>query len=202
MSLAHSERIALVHLLQEVGRSAPTLCEGWSTADLLAHLVLRERKPAAALGILLPALRERTERLTLEMAKDFEVNLRLFESGPPAWNPMRYLDAIVNGSEMLIHHEDVLRAQSQWKPRALAAEEQQEAQRILRGAGQLMTRGAKVRVRPDPAGALTPKSGEVVIRGDVVDILLRISGRTTNVTVTVLGAAPDLESFEKSRLGI
>ena len=202
MSLAHSERTALVHLLRELGPWAPTLCEGWSTAALLAHLVLRERKPAAALGILLPALSDRTERLTLEMAEDFEANLRLIESGPPTWNPMRYLDAIVNGSEMLIHHEDVLRAQSQWKPRVLSFEEQQEAQRILRGAGQLMTRGAKVRVRPDPVGALTPKSGEVVIRGDVVDILLRISGRTKNVTVTVLGSAPDLESFEKSRLGI
>jgi uncharacterized protein (TIGR03085 family) len=168
----------------------------------LAHLVLRERKPVAALGILVPPLSERTERLTLELASDFEANIRLFESGPPAWNPMRYLDAMVNGSEMLIHHEDVLRAQPGWRARVLSPQAQQETRRILRGAAQLMTRGAKVKVRPDPAGTLTPASGEVVIRGDVVDILLRVAGRTENVQVTIVGAEPDLALFENSRLGI
>lgn len=201
-SLAHTERVALVTLFRKLGPSASTLCEGWRSSDLLAHLVLRERKPVAALGILVPTLSARTERLTLELAHDFEANIRLFESGPPAWNPMRYLDAVVNGTEMLIHHEDVLRAQPEWKPRVLPGEGRQEARRILRGAAQLMTRGAKVKVRPDPAGALTPANGEVVIRGDEVDILLRISGRSTNVHVTILGAANDVQLFENSRLGI
>jgi len=201
-SLARTERLGLVEVFRSLGPSAPTLCEGWRTADLLAHLVLRERKPVAALGILVPSLSARTEQLTLELASDFEGNIRLFESGPPSWNPMRYLDALVNGSEMLIHHEDVLRAQPEWKPRVLSAQAQQEARRILRGAAQLMTRGAKVKVRPDPAGALTPANGEVVIRGDEVDILLRISGRSTNVHVTILGSAHDVQLFENSRLGI
>jgi uncharacterized protein (TIGR03085 family) len=201
-SLARTERLGLVEVFRSLGPSAPTLCEGWRTADLLAHLVLRERKPVAALGILVPSLSARTEQLTLELASDFEANIRLFESGPPSWNPMRYLDALVNGSEMLIHHEDVLRAQPEWKPRVLSAQAQQEARRILRGAAQLMTRGAKVKVRPDPAGALTPANGEVVIRGDEVDILLRISGRSTNVHVTILGSAHDVQLFENSRLGI
>ncbi|CAB4664803.1 unannotated protein [freshwater metagenome] len=201
-SLAHTERLGLVALFRSLGPSAPTLCQGWRTADLLAHLVLRERKPVAALGILVPPLSERTERLTLELASDFEANIRLFESGPPAWNPMRYLDAMVNGSEMLIHHEDVLRAQPGWRARVLSPQAQQETRRILRGAAQLMTRGAKVKVRPDPAGTLTPASGEVVIRGDVVDILLRVAGRTENVQVTIVGAEPDLALFENSRLGI
>ncbi len=201
-SLARTERLGLVEVFRSLGPSAPTLCEGWRTADLLAHLVLRERKPVAALGILVSSLSARTEQLTLELASDFEANIRLFESGPPSWNPMRYLDALVNGSEMLIHHEDVLRAQPEWKPRVLSAQAQQEARRILRGAAQLMTRGAKVKVRPDPAGALTPANGEVVIRGDEVDILLRISGRSTNVHVTILGSAHDVQLFENSRLGI
>ena len=200
-SLARTERLGLVEVFRSLGPSAPTLCEGWRTADLLAHLVLRERKPVAALGILVPSLSARTEQLTLELASDFEANIRLFESGPPAWNPMRYVDAMVNGSEMLIHHEDVLRAQPGWRPRVLSAQAQQEARRILRGAAQLMARGAKVKVRPDPAGALTPANGEVVIRGDEVDILLRISGRSTNVHVTILGAANDVQLFENSRLG-
>ena len=36
------ERMGLCDLFVELGPDAPTLCEGWTTADLAAHLVLRE----------------------------------------------------------------------------------------------------------------------------------------------------------------
>ena len=49
--LAQLERGRLCDLLLEVGPDAPTLCEGWTAADLAAHLVIRERKPLAAPGI-------------------------------------------------------------------------------------------------------------------------------------------------------
>ena len=49
MSFARDERIALCDLLDETGPEAPTLCEGWRTLDLAAHLVLREHRPDAAL---------------------------------------------------------------------------------------------------------------------------------------------------------
>ena len=32
-------------LLKDLGPNQPTLCEGWRTADLAAHLVLREHRP-------------------------------------------------------------------------------------------------------------------------------------------------------------
>ena len=51
--LAHSERVRLCDLLIEQGESAPTLCEGWLTRDLVAHLFVREHRPAAMPGILL-----------------------------------------------------------------------------------------------------------------------------------------------------
>src|SRR5262249_60545235 len=44
---------ALCDTLERVGPAAPTLCEGWTTADLAAHLVVRERKPLAGPGIVL-----------------------------------------------------------------------------------------------------------------------------------------------------
>ena len=47
-SIAQSERQALCSLLEDRGPLAPTLCEGWTTADLAAHLYVRERKPLAA----------------------------------------------------------------------------------------------------------------------------------------------------------
>jgi uncharacterized protein (TIGR03083 family) len=40
-SLLRKERQALCDTLTELGPDAPTLCEGWTTADLAAHLMVR-----------------------------------------------------------------------------------------------------------------------------------------------------------------
>jgi hypothetical protein len=41
------ERLALAALLDQTGPDAPTLCAGWQTRDLAAHVMLRERRPDA-----------------------------------------------------------------------------------------------------------------------------------------------------------
>ena len=46
-SVAATERADLCDLFRAVGPDAPTLCEGWTTRDLAAHLVVRERRPDA-----------------------------------------------------------------------------------------------------------------------------------------------------------
>lgn len=51
MTAARRERRALVATFREVGPQAPTLCEGWNTTDLAAHLVVRERRLDATAGI-------------------------------------------------------------------------------------------------------------------------------------------------------
>ncbi|WP_010474195.1 maleylpyruvate isomerase family mycothiol-dependent enzyme, partial [Streptomyces somaliensis] len=60
---AKRERLVLADLLEAVGPEAPTLCDGWTTRDLAAHLVVRERRPDAAAGVLLEPLRGRLERV-------------------------------------------------------------------------------------------------------------------------------------------
>ena len=55
-SLAQRERSALVETMRATGPDAPTLCEGWTTRDLAAHLVVREARPDAAAGVIVPAL--------------------------------------------------------------------------------------------------------------------------------------------------
>ena len=50
--VARQERQELCDLLLEVGPEAPTLCAGWTTRDLAAHLVVRESRPVAAVGII------------------------------------------------------------------------------------------------------------------------------------------------------
>ena len=54
--VAAAERAALLDLLERLGPDAPTLCEGWATHDLAAHLVVRERRPVAGPGYVFPAL--------------------------------------------------------------------------------------------------------------------------------------------------
>ena len=49
---AQTERAALCELFAEVGPDAHTLCGEWTTRDLAAHLVVRERRPDAAIGII------------------------------------------------------------------------------------------------------------------------------------------------------
>src|SRR6185503_18641888 len=54
-----AERAALCDTLEKYGPDAPTLCEGWLTLNLAAHLVAREARSDAALGLVLPGPFER-----------------------------------------------------------------------------------------------------------------------------------------------
>ena len=63
MTVADDERHELASLLLEVGPDAPTLCEGWTTRDLAAHLVIRQDRVDAQAGIVIRQLSGWTERV-------------------------------------------------------------------------------------------------------------------------------------------
>lgn len=121
MSAAQRERAALVETMRGVGPDAPTLCEGWTTRDLAAHLVVRERRLDAAPGIVVPGLASYTAKVQDQVAEssDWPELLDKIASGPPIFSPFKLLDPLVNLNEMFIHHEDVRRAQPGWEPRVL-----------------------------------------------------------------------------------
>ncbi|MGA9488879.1 MAG: TIGR03085 family metal-binding protein, partial [Mycobacterium sp.] len=121
MTAAQRERAALVQTLTAVGPDAPTLCEGWTTKDLAAHLVIRERRMDATPGIMVSLLAGYTEKVQDKVArsKSWEDLLRLVSSGPPIYSPFKLLDPVANLGEMFIHHEDVRRAIDGWQPRVL-----------------------------------------------------------------------------------
>src|SRR5690606_1115855 len=115
-----AERAALADLLAELGPDAPTLCEGWTTRDLAAHLVLRGSRLAAAGGILLPALSGRTRRVQAAVAaRPWETLVEQVRRRPPLF--IGPLDEPANRTEYFVHHEDVRRAQPGWQPRELPA---------------------------------------------------------------------------------
>jgi uncharacterized protein (TIGR03085 family) len=184
MGVARAERKELSDLLLEVGPDAPTLCDGWQTRDLAAHLVLRDRRPDAAGGILVPALAGRTERVQAEYAaKPWDELVELVRTGPPRWSPfsLGLVNELVNGAEYFIHHEDVRRATDGWEPRPADTKRDEALWRTLRFASKRAYRRSVVGVllrRPDGeviVGKQAPQS--VTISGEPGELLLHAFGR-------------------------
>jgi len=124
VSYSTQERQALCDLLEATGPDAPTLCEGWDTGDLAAHLVLREHRPDAAAGILGGPLAGHTARVQQRLRErtPFGDLVATIRSGPPRLSPMALpgMDERANAVEFFVHHEDVRRAADGWEPRDLS----------------------------------------------------------------------------------
>ncbi|MFI5484477.1 TIGR03085 family metal-binding protein [Micromonospora echinaurantiaca] len=118
---ARSEREALADLMLTLGPDAPTVNTGWTTRDLAAHLVVRERRPDAAGGIVLAPLRGYAERVRRRIAARPWTQLVGQVRRPPVWSPVSnpVTDELANTLEFFIHHEDVRRAGERWQPRDL-----------------------------------------------------------------------------------
>lgn len=120
MTFARTERAALADLFDQLGPDQPTRCEGWQTGDLLAHLLIRERRPDALPGAFLSFAKPWTAKVSAGyLARPWADAVQLYRAGPPVWSPTRLskVDEAVNGGEMFIHHEDVRRGQTNWQPR-------------------------------------------------------------------------------------
>ena len=121
-SLAQQERNTLCDLFVELGPDASTLCEGWVTADLAAHLVVRERRPDSGPGLVWPPLAGYTEKVR-RAVRDRVAWEKLIENvrhGPPLL--LRPFDGPMNTVEFFIHVEDVRRGQDGWEPRSISLE--------------------------------------------------------------------------------
>lgn len=123
MTFSQDERHALADLLTETGPDAPTLCAGWQTRDLAAHLVMRESKPVAAAGVLGGPLAGHTAKVQRQVGEKlgYAGLITAFRNGPPRLSPFALpgFDAAANTVEHFVHHEDVRRAAPGWAPREL-----------------------------------------------------------------------------------
>jgi uncharacterized protein (TIGR03085 family) len=205
---ARSEREALADLLLDLGPDAPTIDEGWTTRDLAAHLVVRERRPDAAGGILLPPLRRYGEAARRRVAAGPYADLVARVRRPPAWSPVSnpLLDELTNTMEFFVHHEDVRRAQPGWLPRDLPAG---FAAVLWKRAAML----ARVALRRFPADLLiqAPGYGEraagrggarLRVVGSPGELVLFLSGRQRVARVQVDGPAGPSSRLRAARLGL
>lgn len=182
-SVAQKERAALVTTMRGVGPEQSTLCGQWTTRDLAAHLVVRERRLDATPGILIPTFAGYTERVQNQLAaeNDWNVLLDQIASGPPFFSPFKLIDSLVNVAEMFIHHEDVRRAVSGWEPRELDDSTVKAlARQVPLMARMAMSKtSAHVTLRTPEGKTLAAfgKGPTVVITGEPGELLLFISGR-------------------------
>jgi uncharacterized protein (TIGR03085 family) len=217
VTYARDERLAVCTLLEELGPNQPTLCEGWRTADLAAHLVLRERRPDAGLGVLGGPLAARTRRIQDHLAgrTPFPRLLELIRTGPPRLSVFAIpgADAQANSVEFFVHHEDVRRARPGWEPRELDPGMSELLWRRLRFA-RLMLRKAPVGVelarddQPDGADGgpvrimAKARAPVVTVTGSPAELTMWAFGRTAAARVRLAGSDPDVAALTAASWGI
>jgi uncharacterized protein (TIGR03085 family) len=200
VSYSREERLALCALLDETGPDAPTLCEGWTTGDLAAHLVLREHRPDAAAGVTGGPLAGYTARVQerIRQRVPFPDLVRMIRSGPPRLSVMALpgMDERVNAVEFFVHHEDVRRAADGWEPRALRSGESDMLWGRLRLA-RFMLRKAPVGVElaRDDVGPVADNTGT----DDTGGVSYRITAKNATPAVTVVGSPAELTLWVMGR---
>jgi uncharacterized protein (TIGR03085 family) len=182
--VSQSERAALADLLEQLGPDQPTCCEGWTTRDLATHLVVRDRRPDTMPGLVLGGpFASWTQRMheRTSAARPYGVLVAEVRSGPPRWLPTAWpvLDRLVNTAEMVIHHEDVRRAQPGWAPRELPRAVHDQLWRTV----PVLARG---KAAPHPPGGLAVRRSDVPDGSAGSERRLRGGTPTTTVTGTPL----------------
>jgi uncharacterized protein (TIGR03085 family) len=205
---ARDERRALCDTLLATGPDAPTLCEGWTTLDLAAHLVLRERRPDAEVGRLVPFLRGHAEAVrAARRDTPWPELVSALREGPPPWHPARLapVDEAMNTAEMVVHHEDVLRAQPQWSARSLPDGLQAALWGSLRTVAPLILRRAPVGVElvAPGHGRLRGHGGSPVVRveGAPSEVLLFVFGRRDQALVDLDGPNAAIDRLRATHTG-
>jgi len=212
VSFARDERAALCALLAETGPAAPTLCEGWRTADLAAHLVLRESKPVAAAGVLGGPLAGHTERTRQALLARYSYPqlVERIRTGPPASSVFRLpgVDERLNVVEFFVHHEDVRRGAGSWRPRDLDPGLTEVLWQRLRGS-RLVFRRAPVGIelvrddqpaRPGQRVRITAKARTpvVTVTGTPAELTMWSMGRVSAARVRFDGSEPDLAKLAQA----
>ncbi|MCX4727169.1 TIGR03085 family metal-binding protein [Streptomyces sp. NPDC090052] len=206
---AKRERLLLADLLEAAGPGAPTLCEGWKTRDLAAHVVVRERRLDAAGGILIGALKGRLDRVQGEFtAKPYEELIQLIRTGPPKFSPysLKQVDEGANAVEFFVHAEDVRRAQPDWSPREVDPVFAEALWRRLEKGARLMGRRAPVGLvlrRPDGQTAVAHRGTPVVtVTGEPGELTMFAFGRQDAAKVEVDGDAEASAKAIEAKLGL
>jgi len=204
--LARRDRLALCDLLDESCPDARTLNEGWTTADLAAHLVARDRRPDSVPGLVVPALAAWSEHVRHGfLRRPYTEVVEALRTGPPKWSPLRRpgADRVANTHEFFVHYEDVRRCRDGWQPRDLDAEAEADVWRVLRWFGRRA-------FRPSPVGVVLCWGDQtfqahrgapsVTVAGPPGELLLYAFGRQDHALVQLDGDSASVEALATTTL--
>jgi uncharacterized protein (TIGR03085 family) len=207
-SLARRERHALCDLALAVGPDAPTLCGGWAAADLVAHLLVRERRPIGALGIAVPPLSGLTDKaMAAEKERPFPAMVQRLRKAGLSVYTLPVAEELLNTLEYLVHHEDLRRAQPEWAPRDLSDDDEDTLWRLVKRSGPLLVRKAGVPVvvrrldRPGKASTIRSGDDPVTITGKPSELALVMFGRDQLRDVVFDGPPESVRRLRGAELG-
>lgn len=205
------ERLQLCALFDDLGPAAPTLLEGWTTHDLAAHLVLRERDLLAAPCLVLPGPFQRfaeLRRVRLADRHDFAWLVERVRSGPPpGFFRIRWVRSFPNLNEFFVHHEDVRRANG-LGPRPLARDLEAALWRNVRRGSRYLSRrlrGVGIELEWAEGGELLRiRRGEPAARlsGTPGELLLYVFGRQAAAHVEVSGPTHAVAAVQHTQFGM
>lgn len=202
---AAGERAALADALSEVGPDAPTLCEGWTAADLVAHVYVREHRLDATPGVLplgpWSSYTEKVMRSTLRV-HGFAALVEAIRT-PPLPLRIERVDDALNTVEMFVHTEDVRRANG--------LPDREHDVTFEAAIWRRLSRQARLSFRRAPAAVtLTPTQGgapvtvgkggpPVTVRGRPSELLLLAYNRKDHAHVEITGEGAD--ALRAAKLG-
>ncbi len=208
--LSRRERTALCDLAIEVGPGSPTQCAGWTAQDLVIHLLVRERSPLGAAGIMVSPLAGFTDRASERYAQREYGELVDRLRSPGGLFAIPAVDRAANTFEYVVHHEDLRRSQPGWEPRQLdPADVDTLWASLTKGLGFFGRRlpGPTVVRRADTGATAVGKKGAkdrqspVTVTGDVVELILFLFGRSATRGLEFDGPDEAVAALREADLG-
>ncbi len=209
-ALDAQERAQLCDLFVELGPSAPTLIDGWTAHDLVAHILLRERDLLAGPCLVLPGRFGRfaeARRQALARDVDFGELVTRLRSGPPiGLFRVGWVRNLASLNEFYVHHEDLRRANGR-DPRPLTPAMDVALWRNVRRGSRFLTRRAHVGLDlewPSAGVSLCVRAIEprAQMSGPPGELLLYLFGRTAVAQVEVGGPPQAVRALRAAHLGM
>ena len=201
------ERAALCDTLEKYGPDAPTLCAGWLTLDLAAHLVAREARSDAAIGLVLPGPFAKHLQHVMDRYKTrgYDALVAMLRTGPP-WMHRKGPLATANVNENFTHHEDVRRASGEG-PREIDDEMDAILWRMLGLAARMSKKAVKgaaltLRTADGRERVVSTTGAAVTIAGTPSELTLYLAGRKEAAVVAIDGEPPAIAIVHAASFGI
>ncbi|WP_082600727.1 maleylpyruvate isomerase family mycothiol-dependent enzyme [Nocardioides sp. Soil777] len=205
MTWVAKERRSFAASFRDADPDAPTLCDGWTTRHLLAHVVQREHAILRNIWDQVTTKSPGEERFMRSLVTKagsphgYAVLVDTLEAGPSRHSLMGRFDETLNLLEYVVHHEDLRRGSGPVPHRTLHEEEVRE---LWRRARPILTRAYRkapvaVRLEPDDSAltAIGNHSSGVVLSGAPLELVLHAFGRRQAADIGIQGSADATRSF-------